>query len=357
MRAVVVDAFGTTPVVRDHSDPAPSERGVVVRVEASGLCRSDIHGWLGHDDGIVLPYVPGHELVGVIESVGPQVSRWQRGQRVTTPFVCACGRCPECASGNAQVCRNQTQPGFTHDGSFAELVALHEADVNLVAVPADLDAGAAALLGCRFATAYRGVVQLGRVAPGETMLVFGCGGVGLSAVMIGAAYGARVVAVDVDGSALARARQLGAGSTVDIGGLSPSATVEALLAETDGEGADLSVDALGRAETIAVALRSLRRRGRHVQIGLLAEDPVVPLRDVIAKELSMLGVHGLSAASYPDLVAAVRSGRLRPQDVLDRRITLDDVPAAMAAMVAGRLPGVTVVEIGSGSREQGAGPG
>src|SRR6188768_1221523 len=137
MKAVWFDRFGELHVVREVADPEPSAAGVVVRVEATGLCRSDWHGWLGHDPDIALPHVPGHELVGVIDAVGPLVTRFTVGQRVTVPFVCACGDCPECVGCNAQVCRNQTQPGFTHWGSYAERVALHHADVNLIAVPDD----------------------------------------------------------------------------------------------------------------------------------------------------------------------------------------------------------------------------
>jgi alcohol dehydrogenase len=350
MRAVVYDEFGGRPVLREVDDPTPSPRGVVVRVEATGLCRSDIHGWLGHDDGIALPNVPGHELVGWVESVGPEVRRFGIGQRVTTPFVCACGHCPECVSGNAQVCRNQTQPGFTHWGSYAELVAVHDADVNLVPVPDGMDPGAAALLGCRFATAYRGVAQLGRVLAGETLLVVGCGGVGLSCVQVGAARGAWVVAVDLDPAALDRAGRLGAAELVD----ARDAVGVAGLADL---GAAVAVDALGRAGTLDLAVRSLARRGRHVQIGLLADDPVVPMRAVIAKELSILGVHGLSAGDYPELVGLVTSGVLRPQDVVERWVGLADGPEAMEAMSRNALPGVTMIAVDPGLaiRQQSAG--
>jgi alcohol dehydrogenase len=345
MRAVVFNRYGERPVVREVAAPTASARGVVVRVEATGLCRSDIHGWLGHDSGVALPHVPGHELVGRIESVGPEVRRFAVGQRVTTPFVCGCGRCPECLGGNAQVCRHQTQPGFTHWGSFADLVALHDADVNLIALPDSIEAGAGALLGCRFATAFRGVVPLGRVQPGETLLVLGCGGVGLSGVMIGAAQGARVVAVDVAGPALGRATALGAEAVVDIGGLAADDALAAVAAAVGPGGAQVSVDALGRAETIDLAIRSLARRGRHVQIGLLATEPVIALTAVIARELTIFGAHGLAAADYPELLSLVTSGALRPQDIVDRRITLDDVPSAMQAMARGELPGVTVVDV------------
>jgi alcohol dehydrogenase len=345
MRAVVVDEFGRVPRIREVPDPVPSAAGVVVRVEATGLCRSDWHGWLGHDDGIRLPHVPGHELVGVIDEVGPEVRRFQVGQRVTVPFVCACGHCPECASGNAQVCRNQTQPGFTHWGSYAERVALHAADVNLIPVPDSLDAGAAALLGCRFATSYRGLVHRAGLTAGETLVVVGCGGVGLSAVMIGAALGATVIAVDISADALAAAARAGATHTLHSAGLSDDELVARLQQLTDG-GAQVTLEALGRENTVAVAIRSLATRGRHVQVGLLPEDPRVPLGAVIAKELAVLGSHGMPAADYPELLALVESGRLRPQDLIARRISLDEAPAALAAM-SDPVPsaGVTLIEL------------
>ena len=345
MKAVWFDQFGVLPVVRDVADPEPSAAGVVVRVEATGLCRSDWHGWLGHDPDIALPHVPGHELVGVIDAVGPLVTTFAVGQRVTVPFVCACGDCPECAGGNAQVCRNQTQPGFTHWGSYAERVALHNADVNLIAVPDDLDAGAAALLGCRFATSYRGLVHQAKLAAGETLVVIGCGGVGLSAVMIGAALGARVIAVDISVDALASAARAGATFTVNSSGMTDPEVVERVRLLSDG-GAQVSVEALGRESTVAIAIRSLATRGRHVQIGLLAEDPVLPLGVVIGRELAVLGSHGMPASDYPELLALVASGRLRPQDLISQRIGLADAPAALAAMSA-PLPaaGVTLIAL------------
>ncbi|MFE2618539.1 alcohol dehydrogenase catalytic domain-containing protein, partial [Micromonospora chalcea] len=219
MRAVVFERFGVRPEVREVDDPAPAPDGVVVRVGATGLCRSDWHGWQGHDPDIRLPHVPGHEFAGVVVAVGADVRGWRPGDRVTAPFVCACGRCPSCLAGDQQVCERQTQPGFTGWGSFAELVAVRHADVNLVRLPDELDETAAAALGCRFATAFRAVIAQGRVAAGEWVAVHGCGGVGLSAVMIAAASGARVVAVDVSPGALELARRSGAAICLDASAL------------------------------------------------------------------------------------------------------------------------------------------
>ena len=347
MKAVYFEEFGVLPVLREVPEPLLSAAGVIVRVEATGLCRSDWHGWLGHDSDIALPHVPGHELVGVIDAVGPLVRRFRVGQRVTVPFVCACGDCPECDAGNGQVCRNQTQPGFSHWGSYAERVALHNADVNLIAIPGDLDAGAAALLGCRFATSYRGLVHQAGLQSGETLVVVGCGGVGLSAVMIGQALGATVIAVDISTDALDAATRVGAAHVVNSSGLGDTEVVQRIRALTPGgSGAQVSLEALGRENTVVIGIRSLATRGRHVQIGLLADDPRMPLGTVIARELTVLGSHGMPAHDYPALLELVVSGRLRPNDLISRRITLAEAPVALAAMSTPGAPaGVTLIEL------------
>ena len=191
-------------------------------MSATGLCLSDWHGWQGHDSDINLPHVPGHELAGTIVELGSEVSNWKVGDRVTLPFVCGCGVCPTCHQGDPQVCPDQFQPGFTHWGSWAEYVAIHYADYNLVRIPEEITDVTAASLGCRFATSFRGVVDQGKVAPEEYVVVFGCGGVGLSAIMIAAAYGAHVIAVDTKPSALEKAKSVGAVQTI----LSSGSTVK-----------------------------------------------------------------------------------------------------------------------------------
>ncbi|MGW4509146.1 zinc-dependent alcohol dehydrogenase family protein [Streptomyces sp. NPDC004436] len=349
MRAVVFERYGGPAEVRELPDPRPAPGGVVVRVEATGLCRSDWHGWMGHDPGIVLPHVPGHELAGVVEAVGTGVVNWRKGDRVTVPFVCACGSCAQCAAGDHQVCARQTQPGFTHWGSFAEYVALDHADVNLVAVPEELSYATAASLGCRFATAFRAVVAQGRAAAGEWVGVYGCGGVGLSAVMIAAAAGARVIAVDTSPEALELARKFGAAHCVDPSAVDPAAAVR----ELTGGGAHLSLDALGSPVTAAASVDGLRRRGRHVQVGLLpaaAGATALPMERVIGWELEILGSHGMAAHAYPPMMELVRSGVLRPELLVTATIPLDAAPAALAAMGTSPGRGVTVILPGAVAR-------
>ena len=344
MRAVVYDEFGAPATVRVVPDPAPTEHGAVIKVEATGLCRSDWHGWAGHDPEIVLPHVPGHEFAGVVAAVGAAVSGWRPGQRVTVPFVCACGRCPQCLAGDHQVCDHQFQPGFTGWGSFAELVAIDHADVNLVELPDSIDAVTAASLGCRFATAYRAVLAQGRVAAGQWVAVHGCGGVGLSAVMIAAATGARVVAVDVKPEALELATRLGAEATVDPTGVPD---VAAAVRAVSGGGVHVSLDALGSPQTCVASIGSLRKRGRHVQVGLLPDSlpaPVVPMSAVISRELEIVGSHGMPAHAYGEMLAQVQAGRLRPDLLVAGQIGLAEAAAALAAMgQQGGHAGITVV--------------
>jgi alcohol dehydrogenase len=324
-------------------DPAPEAHGVVIKVMATGVCRSDWHGWLGHDPDIRLPHVPGHELVGIIEAVGSAVTRWKPGARVTVPFVCGCGACPQCRSGNHQVCDHQFQPGFTHWGSFAEYVAIHYADINLVPLPESLDFATAASLGCRFVTSFRAIVDQGKVSGGQWVAIHGCGGVGLSAIMIAGALGANVVAVDIADDKLALARSLGAVATVNANKVAD--VVEAVLEITQG-GAHVSVDALGHPATCFNSISNLRKRGKHIQVGLmLAENslPRIPMAKVIGNELEILGSHGMQAHRYDAMMAMIQSGKLAPEKLVGRTISLEQSIDALMNMDRFEGVGVTVV--------------
>lgn len=329
MRAALYSEFRGPLSLQDVADPVPEAHGAVIAVAATGICRSDWHGWMGHDPDIRVPHVPGHELSGTVVATGKDVSRWRGGERVTVPFVCGCGRCPPCRLGQQQVCDRQTQPGFTHWGSYAEYVRIDHADINLVALPDTLDFVTAASLGCRFATAWRAVRHQGRVAEGEYLAVHGCGGVGLSALMIGAALGARLVAVDISADRLATARSFGA-AIVDA---SREIDVAAAVRELSDGGAHVSIDALGSAATCENSIRCLRKQGRHVQVGLMVADyrsPPIPMDIVVARELEIRGSHGLQAPAYAELLAMIGDGRLDPARLVARRVSLTDAAAGFA---------------------------
>ena len=342
MKAALFSEFQGPIDIVDLPEPTPHADGVVVRVEATGLCRSDWHGWMGHDPDIALPHVPGHELAGTVVDVGIKVDLWAVGDRVTVPFVAGCGRCAACESGDEQVCADQFQPGFTAWGSFAEYVALRYADRNLVRIPEQINSAVAALLGCRFATAYRGVVAQGRVRSGEWVAVHGCGGVGLAAIMIARARGAQVVAIDPEPSARTLAGSLGAEAVIDGGDTVDTAQA---IREATGGGPHLSIDAAGHPVAVATSVDSLRPRGRHVQIGLLpANQTTVPMGVVIAGELEILGSHGMQAHRYPEMLEMILDGRLNPECLITRTISLAEIPEALPRMGRAHEPGVTVVK-------------
>lgn len=342
MKAAVYAEFRQPLTVTDVPDPVVPPHGIVLDVRATGVCRSDWHGWMGHDSDIQLPHVPGHEMAGVVAEIGSDVKRFRVGDRVTLPFVCACGACPQCAAGDQQVCDFQTQPGFTHWGSFAEYVAIHHADENLVLLPGSMDFVTAASLGCRFATAYRAVAAQGRTRPGETVAVFGCGGVGLAAVMIAGALGAEVVAVDVSDDALSAAAAVGATHLVNAAGIDDVASE---VRRVCNGGANVSIDALGSLLTFETALASLGKRGRHVQVGLMPGlAPPVPIERFIAEELELLGSHGMQAHRYAAMFELLDRSDLDPGVLVTERLSLSEA-AELIANEDLRLPaGVAVID-------------
>jgi alcohol dehydrogenase len=344
MKAAVYEAFQSPLTVGNHPDPAPAAHGAVLEVMATGICRSDWHGWMGHDPDIRLPHVPGHELAGVVAATGKAVTRFRVGDRVTLPFVCGCGSCEPCSNGQQQVCDRQSQPGFTHWGSYAERVAIDHADINLVALDDDIDFVTAASLGCRFATSFRGVVSQGRVRADDYLAVHGCGGVGLSAVMIGVALGAKVIAIDVDKERLHLASALGAVATIDAAATSD---VVATVRDLSRGGVQVSIDALGSRDTCRNSVYSLRKQGRHVQIGLMVADyssPPIPMDRVMSHELEIVGSHGMQAHAYGPMLDMIRAGRLDPGRLVAGRISLAEAAGGFGDEQFMQGPGITVID-------------
>jgi len=344
MKAAIFEAFRDPIKIQNFPDPTPHDDGVVIRVKANGICRSDWHGWMGHDSDVKLPHVPGHEMAGIVELVGRDVQRWKTGDRVTLPFACGCGRCDQCVSGNQQVCDNYFQPGFTAWGSFAEYVAVRFADVNLVGLPENMDFVEAASLGCRFITSFRAVVVQGRVAPGEWVVVHGCGGIGLSSIMIANAIGAKVIGIDIKDDALMLAKTMGAAVTLNA--QSDSHLVEAIKQVTRG-GAHVSIDALGSNETCLNSVMSLRKRGRHVQIGVMAADhkeTPIPMGYIMFNELELIGSHGMQAHAYEPMLEMITLGKLNPKKMISQTVSLAESLDVLMKMGKAPPTGVIVID-------------
>jgi propanol-preferring alcohol dehydrogenase len=347
MKAAVMTQFKTPLEIKEVPDPTPGPSDALVRVEACGICRSDWHVWQGDWSwmglSVNLPVIMGHEFGGVVEAVGDHVQGFRPGDRVTVPFHLACGRCQYCYSGRSNICLAYGVIGINRDGGYGRLVVVPNADVNLVRLPEGVDFLSAAALGCRYMTAYHAVVDRARVRPGEWIAVFGVGGVGLSAVQIASALGAKVVAVDISDEKLERARQEGAVATINARAENP---VQKIREITDG-GADVGVDALGSAQTAFNSVFSLKRGGRHLQVGLTSQPErgmvALPIDVMVVQEIDLITSVGCPITSYPGLLAMVAAGKLDPKRLVGQTIPVEGVNDVLNAMTEFATLGFQVI--------------
>jgi propanol-preferring alcohol dehydrogenase len=336
MRAARIVEFGAPLEVTDIPEPEIGPDDVLVKVEAEGICRTDWHTWRGEWGWIglepELPIVPGHEFAGVVVESGRDVTRFAPGDRVTVPFHDGCGLCAWCTAGRSNLCERMKVIGIAYDGGYAEYVRIPNADFNAIAVPEGIDFDTAAALGCRYMTAFHAVVNRGGVRPGDWVAIHGVGGVGLSAVQIASAIGARPVAVDLDPIKLELARQQGAEVLVDASEGDPARMVRDLT----GGGAQVSLDALGVTQTCRNSILSLRRGGRHVQVGLTTEEEKgkipVPIDIIVSFELEVVGSVGNPRSQFPRLLTMVESGTLNPDQLITRRVRLDQAGEVLQEM-------------------------
>jgi D-arabinose 1-dehydrogenase-like Zn-dependent alcohol dehydrogenase len=348
MRAATFIGAGEPLEIREVALPDVPADGVRVETLAAGVCRSDIHNWLGdwHWLGFEnpVPRILGHEMAGVVVETGPLVRRINVGDRVTIPFHVACGVCARCRSSETNLCSRALYLGGSLPGAFAEYVAIPRADLNCVRLPDEVSIEAGAALGCRFMTAWHGLNDLARVQPGEWVVVIGAGGgVGLSAVSLSQALGARVIAVDRSDEKLAAAQRAGAERVIK----AVDDPFEEQVLELTRGGADVSLDAVAKQSTVRSALLALRAGGRHVQVGMTDAseqgDITIPIDRVVAGELKLLGVSGNPHANYAPLLELVRSGRCDPAALIGSRIALDDINDAFAKVRDYEAKGVVMV--------------
>ena len=333
--AAVLTAYDEPLEVRELDTVSPGPNGVAVETAACGICRSDWHAWKGHWPSVPTDHVLGHEPAGTVTAVGDEVEQFSVGDEVGIPFNIACGTCNVCWDGESHLCDNGLSLGFTPDlpGAFTSEFTIPNADFNAVHLPDGMSPVEMAALGCRFATAFHGLAHKADVNAGDWIAVHGCGGIGLSAVTIADALGANVVAVDLNSEALDLAEAVGAQAIVNAGDIDDVPT--AVRSATDG-GVDVSVDALGIAETCRNSLRCLDKQGQHLQVGMTTDEEAgeisLPVDSMVGAELEMVGVKGMPPNRYPELLSMIAGGKVDIQPLVTKRVALEDVSDRLTAM-------------------------
>ncbi|MDA9019648.1 zinc-dependent alcohol dehydrogenase family protein [Flavimaricola sp.] len=340
MRAAVLREYNADLSIEEVPDPVCPEDGVVLKVLACGVCRSDWHGWTGEHPRVKPGQIGGHEYCGEVVEAGPR-ARHREGERLVAPFILACGACPTCQSGQGHTCPNQRLPGFIEPGAFAEYVAV-PFDHNLAVLPASLTPTVAAGLGCRVTTAWHALTGRASVQAGEWLAVHGTGGIGLAAVILGRALGARVIAVDIVPEKLALALSLGAEAAVD----AREGTTAATIRDLTGGGAHVSVEALGIAATTNASIECLRPLGRHVQVGMPVGHTArmeINMNAVYMGNLAVYGTRGMPSWRYPSLLSLIEAGRIDMSPMIAREIALSQTGSELAAFNGPTPPGVAVI--------------
>lgn len=340
MRAAVIRQYNADLSLETVPDPVCEADGVVLKVLACGICRSDWHGWVGEHPKVRPGAIPGHEYCGEVVEAGP-LARWKPGDKVIAPFILACGECPECRAGQTTTCRSQRVPGFGEPGAYAEYVSAPHAH-NLARLPDSLSPVLAAGLGCRVTTAWHALTGRAALQAGEWLAVQGTGGIGLSVLLLGQALGARVVVVDVVQERLDHALSLGAEAAVN----ARDGDVAAAIREITGGGAHVSVEALGIEATTNASIECLRPMGRHVQVGLPTGHTAtmqINMNAVYMKQLALYGTRGMPAWRYPSLLTMIETGRVDVRPIVAREVALSAASAELRAFNGPMPPGVAVI--------------
>jgi len=324
MKAAVFYAAHEPFKIEDHPTPDPGAGEVLVKVAACGLCHTDLH----YTDHAVPtfkqpPLVLGHEVSGTIAKLGQGVASWEAGARVLVPAVYGCGTCSMCRTGRENICEQMVMFGNNVDGGYAEYMLAPAKDI--FALPEEIPLVEGAIIADAITTPYHAVVNRGRVTPGDQVVVFGCGGIGLNIVQVAAAVGANVIAVDLLDEKLAWAAKLGAQATIN------SSTVERVDKEVrtlTGGGADIGFEAIGNPTVQEQTFASLRTGGRFVVVGFASQPMTLNTGRVMYREMEIIGSLGCRAVDYPRVLDLARQGKIKVKEMVTDRFDLDAINTA-----------------------------
>jgi len=326
MKAVRLVAFGKLLHMQELPLPVVGDRDVLVKVKAAGICHTDAHYRAGITSAIRIPRTLGHEIAGIVEQAGRSVNGVRVGQRVCVHYLATCGDCPYCSSGHDPFCPSGQMIGKDRDGGYAEYVLAPARCA--VPLPDDIPFEHGAVLMCSTSTSYH-ALRKARLNAGETVAVFGAGGLGLSAIQLAQAFGApEVYAVDINDEKLDRAGRLGA---VPIKGAEgdPVAEIRRL---TGGKGVDVALEMAGLPLTAKQAIQSVGILGRAVLVGLSASTfDVKPYPDILGREVEIIGSSDHLLSELPPVLDLARRRLIDLSDVITRTVPLD-ADAINAAM-------------------------
>lgn len=317
--------------LEDVAVPEPGDDEILVKVAACGVCHTDLH-YIEH--GVPTfkkpPIILGHEASGIVERVGARVSHIRKGQRVLIPAVLTCGRCPACRTGRENICQNMRMLGNHLDGAYAEYLVVPAKDV--LDLPESIPLEEAAIIADAISTPYHAVKNRARVQPGDTVAVFGCGGVGINAVQLAAAAGGSVIAVDIHERKLAWAKQFGAAETINAGHVD---RVSKEIKKLTGGGADVAMEVIGNPRTIEEAFESVRVGGRLCVVGYTQENVALSAGKIMFKEIEVVGSLGCRPIDYVPLIRMVEQGRIDVKRQVTHRFPLDELDKAFEVMKEG----------------------
>ena len=310
--------------IQEYSKPQIKSNEVLIRVAACGICHTDLH-YLDHGVPTVKkpPMILGHEASGTIAARGSEVTEFREGDPVLIPAVLTCGNCFFCRSGRENICQSMTMVGNNIDGAYAEFIAVPAKDI--FHLPPEIPLTDASIIADALSTPFHAVKNRAEVKPGDTVVVIGCGGVGINLVQIAAAVGGMVIAVDISDKKLERAKKLGAYQVVN-----PTRVenVGKEIKKMTGGGADIAIEAIGNPKTIEMGFNTLRKGGRLVVVGYSSEEIKFPASKIMYFEMEIRGSLGCRPVDYPKVIELVKHGKIQLAELITHRFPLEKINAA-----------------------------
>ena len=313
------------PKIQDHE--------ILVKLAACGVCNTDLH-YIDH--GVPTfkepPMILGHEPSGIVEEVGSAVNNFKAGDRVLIPPVFSCGWCDNCRFGRENICFNMVMLGNNIDGAFAEYTKVPAKDCQHL--PEDLPLQESSIIADAISTPFHAVKNRANVKPGDSVVVWGCGGVGINVVQVAAATGATVTAVDIVDRKLELAKGLGAQNTVNASGKEDKELLKEIRKLTGG-GADISIEAIGNPKTIELGPAAVKPGGCHCQVGYTHHNVPVNAGRLMFREIEIKGSLGCRPVDYPKIIEMVRTKKIQLEPVVTHRFPLDEIDKAFDVMRSG----------------------